>query len=399
MSQKHTERISGVEALIRSLLEEHVDTLFGYPGGQVINIYDGLYRHAHELSHILTRHEQGAVHAAQGYARATGRVGVCLATSGPGATNLITGITDAMIDSTPLVCITGQVPSALLGSDAFQEADIITMTIPVTKWNFQVTRATEIPEAIARAFYIARTGRPGPVLIDITKNAQIEAAEFSYTPCTGFRSYTPKPALDTARIDRAMELINGAKQPLIVFGQGVKISGAEQALVAFAEKANIPMASTVLGLSGVPTAHPLFMGMLGMHGNYAPNAMTQEADVILAIGMRFSDRVTGDLKTYAKQAQIVHIDIDHSEIGKNIKPAIGIHADALDALTAMNERAQFLERFTWFDLFREKYEYEYNNVIRKNIAPDSDTLTMAEVVRRVADYSRGNAVVVTDVGQ
>lgn len=394
-----SEKIKGVDALIRSLLEENVDTIFGYPGGQVIPIYDGLYHYDDKLRHILTRHEQGAVHAAQGYARATGKVGVCIATSGPGATNLITGIMDAMMDSTPIVCITGQVPSTLLGSDAFQEADIISMTMPVTKWNYQVTCAEEIPEAIAKAFYIAGSGRRGPVVVDITKNAQIATTEFEYKRCTGIRSYIEKPKISIDRVELAAELINNAQQPLIVYGQGVVLSGAERELVAFAEKGNIPMASTLLGLSGVPSGHPLHKGMLGMHGNYGPNAMTQECDVLIAVGMRFSDRVTGDLKTYAKKAKIIHIDIDNSEIGKNVKPLVGILADAREALALLSERVEHKERPEWLARFDEKYDFEYKHVIDPLINNTNKEMTMAEVVRRIAERTQGNAVVVTDVGQ
>ena len=391
--------ITGVEALIDSLLEEHIDTIFGYPGGQVLPIYDGLYKVSDRLTHVLARHEQGAVHAAQGYARATGKVGVCIATSGPGATNLITGITDAMIDSTPLVCITGQVPAGLLGSDAFQEADIISMTMPVTKWNFQVTSAAEIPTAIAKAFYIAKSGRPGPVLIDITKNAQVETTDFEYVPCTGIRSYIVKPPLNTDLTGLAVDMINRAERPLIVFGQGVKLSGAESLLIDFAEKGNIPMASTLMGLSCVPSDHPLYMGMLGMHGNVAPNVLTQEADVLIAIGMRFSDRVTGDLKTYAKQAKVIHIDIDPSEINKNVRVQVGIHADVSDALNEMIPGLVRAGREEWFAKFRQKFEEEYGSVIERDVEPTGEALTMGEVVRNIARRVDGRAVVVTDVGQ
>lgn len=382
-----------------SLLEEKVDTLFGYPGGQIINVFDYLYRYKDKLHNILTRHEQGAVHAAQGFARATGKTGVCVVTSGPGATNLITGIADAMIDSTPLVCITGQVPMALLGSDAFQEADIISMTMPVTKWSYQVTEASEIPAAIAKAFFIARTGRPGPVLIDIPKNAQIGEMEFSHTPCESIRSYTVRPTLDKSKIDKAIALINSAQRPLILLGQGVKLSGAEQQLVEFAEKANIPVASTLMGLSAMPSDHPLYMGMVGMHGNIGPNVLTQETDLLISMGMRFSDRITGDLKAYATQAKVIHIDIDQAEIGKNVKTDIGIHADISDALKELNARARFVDRKEWIDQFAEKYKFEFENVIDGLINPTQAEMTMGEVVKAVADHTDANAVVVTDVGQ
>ena len=382
-----------------SLLEEKVETLFGYPGGQIINVFDYLYKYQDQLHHILTRHEQGAIHAAQGYARATGKTGVCVVTSGPGATNLITGIADAMIDSTPLVCITGQVPVALLGSDAFQEADIISMTMPVTKWSYQVTDAAEIPAAIAKAFFIARTGRPGPVLVDIPKNAQIGQMDFAYTPCESIRSYTVRPTVDQSKIDEAIETINAAQRPLILLGQGVKLSGAEQKLIEFAEKANIPVASTLMGLSAMPSDHPLFMGMVGMHGNIGPNVLTQETDLLIAMGMRFSDRITGDLKVYASQAKVIHVDIDKSEIGKNVKTDIGIHADISDALDELLLKAQHVDRKDWIDQFTEKYKFEYKNVIDLIINPTQDEMTMGEVVKAVTEHTDAKAVVVTDVGQ
>ena len=385
--------------MMRALEAEGVDIIFGYPGGQAINIYDGLYQHSDKLKHILTRHEQGAVHAAQGYARVTGRVGVCIATSGPGATNLITGIADAMLDSTPLVCITGQVPAGLLGSDAFQEADIVSMTMPVTKWNFQVTSAQEIPSAIARAFYIARSGRPGPVLIDITKNSQIEEVEFKYEPCTSIRSYKEKPEFKVKPLDKAVDMINGSQRPFIAFGQGVKLSGAEKALVDFAEKGNIPMGSTVMGLSAVATDHPLYMGMLGMHGNLAPNILSQESDLIIAVGMRFSDRITGSLNTYAKRARIIHIDIDNSELNKNVRADIGINADALEALQYMLSGVKHVKRKEWMAEFEARKQEEYDNIIGKNICPDCGPIMMAEVIRKVSEYTGGDAIVVTDVGQ
>ncbi|MDR0954079.1 MAG: biosynthetic-type acetolactate synthase large subunit [Rikenellaceae bacterium] len=391
--------VSGADALMLSLLEEGVDTLFGYPGGQIINVFDSLYKFSDRLHHILTRHEQGAVHAAQGYSRATGRVGVCVVTSGPGATNLITGIADAMIDSTPLVCITGQVPTTLLGSDAFQEADIISMTMPVTKWSYQVTEASEIPTAIAKAFFIARTGRPGPVLVDIPKNAQIGQTDFHYTPCQYIRSYTVRPAIDPALIEEAAQAINAAERPLILLGQGVKLSGAEQKLIELAEKAGIPVASTLMGLSAMPSDHPLYVGMVGMHGNIGPNVLTQETDLLIAVGMRFSDRITGDLKVYASQAKVIHIDIDKSEIGKNVKTDIGIHADVSDALDALMPLVHYVDRSAWIARFGEKYSFEYKQVIDPLIHPSQTEMTMGEVVTAVTDYTDAGAVVVTDVGQ
>lgn len=399
ISMKKDKSVSGAEALMLSLLEEKTEAIFGYPGGQVIHIYDLLYKYQDQLNHILARHEQGAVHAAQGYARATGKTGVCIATSGPGATNLITGIADAMIDSTPIVCITGQVPSSLLGSDAFQEADIISMTMPVTKWSYQVTEASEIPEAIAKAFYIARTGRPGPVLIDIPKSAQIGLCEFGYKPCTSIRSYKWHPVLDESKVEAIVEAINSAERPLILLGQGVKLSGAEKKLIEFAEKANVPVASTLMGLSAMPSDHPLYMGMVGMHGNIGPNVLTQETDLLIAMGMRFSDRITGDKTVYASQAKVVHIDIDKSEIGKNVKVDIGLHADISDALDELIRRVRYVDRKAWVRQFTDKYKFEYENVIDLIINPTQKEMTMGEVVKSVTEYTDANAVVVTDVGQ
>ena len=318
-SIKTTERISGSEAIVRCLIEEGVDILYGYPGGAIMPVYDELYKYQDKIHHVLTRHEQGATHSAQGYARISGRVGVAMATSGPGATNLITGIADAQIDSTPMVCITGQVPSHLLGSDAFQETDIVGISTPVTKWNCQVTRAEDIPEVLAKAFYIAKSGRPGPVLIDITKDAQFKEFDFSYEKCTHVRSYKPVPETDVFKVEEAAKLINAAKKPLIVWGQGIILGEAEEQLKAVVEKAGIPAAWTILGASAIPTSHPLNVGMVGMHGNYAPNILTNECDVLIAIGMRFDDRVTGSLNTYAKQAKVIHFEIDPAEIDKNVK--------------------------------------------------------------------------------
>ena len=319
MKNKKTSSISGAEAVIRCLLEEGVDLIYGYPGGAIMPIYDELYKYSDSLSHILTRHEQGATHAAQGYARTSGKVGVAMATSGPGATNLVTGIADAQIDSTPMVCITGQVASHLLGSDAFQETDIIGISTPVTKWNYQITKASEIPVIMAKAFYIARSGRPGPVLIDITKDAQFELLDYTYEKCKGVRSYAPIPTLDTAQVEAAAEIINKAQKPMIIWGQGVILGEAEEEFKAFVETSGIPATWTILGLSALPTKHPLNFGMVGMHGNYGPNVLTNQCDVLIAIGMRFDDRVTGNLETYAKQAKVVHIEIDPAEISKNVK--------------------------------------------------------------------------------
>ena len=334
----HTQReIIGAEAVLMSLIEEGVDTIFGYPGGAIMPVYDALYDYRDKIHHILVRHEQGASHAAEGYARMTGNPGVCLVTSGPGATNLITGIVDAMIDSVPMVCIIGQVKTSLLGTDAFQETDVIGMTMPVTKWNYQITHANEIPEMIAKAFFIARSGRPGPVVLDITKNAQFETLEkdFKYKKCEGISSYNPYPKSKKEDLERAAEIINKAKKPLMFVGHGVLISKAEKEMKEFAERTGMPVASTLLGLSAFPTAHPLYVGMLGMHGNYAPSIMTNQADVIVAVGMRFDDRVTGEVAQYAKQAKVIHIEIDPSEIDKNVKTAVGIAADAKEALTGL----------------------------------------------------------------
>lgn len=395
-----SENISGAEAILLSLIAEGVDTIFGYPGGTIIPIYDKLYGYTDQINHILTRHEQGAVHAAQGYARTTGKVGVCLATSGPGATNLVTGIADAMVDSTPLVCITGQVAAAMLGSDAFQEADIVSMTMPVTKWSFQVTKAEEIPYAISRAFYIAKTGRPGPVVIDFAKNAQIETIEeFEYSPCTSMRAYRPYPEIEMDDITAAAELINSAERPLLVIGQGVKLSGAEEALIALAQKADIPIASTLMGLSAIPTTHPLYMGKLGMHGNIAPNAMTQESDLLIAVGMRFSDRVTGNVATYAPKAKVIHIDVDRSEIGKVVRADVGVAGDAKAVIEAIAPLVEACEREGWLAFGKEKYNEEYEHVIAPILNPKRESLNMGEAVGTVADVFESDAIVVTDVGQ
>ncbi|MFT4738422.1 MAG: acetolactate synthase-1/2/3 large subunit [Paraglaciecola sp.] len=392
-------KVSGAQALLLSLLEEEVKYIFGYPGGAIMPIYDELYQYSDKLHHILSRHEQGAVHAAQGFARVTGKTGVCFATSGPGATNLITGIADAQIDSTPVVCITGQVPSHLLGSDAFQETDVVGISMPITKWNYQVTRAEEIPYAIARAFYIANSGRPGPVLIDVTKNAQVEQFDYQYERCTKIRSYQPYPKLDASSIDAAVQIINSAKKPFILVGQGVTLSGAEKELAQFAEKAGIPMAATLMGLSAVSTKHPLYVGYLGMHGNYAPNVLTNECDVLIAIGMRFDDRVTGDLERYAKQAKVIHIEIDPSEIDKNVKTAVAINADAKLALLALNEKVASNSHEDWLAKFKLLDLEEESQVSHPELYPESGEIKMAEVIRIISEKTAGKAIVVTDVGQ
>jgi acetolactate synthase-1/2/3 large subunit len=393
-------KISGAEAVIRCLLEEGVDLVYGYPGGAIMPVYDELYKFQDQLHHVLVRHEQGAAHAAQGYARATGKVGVAIATSGPGATNLVTGIADAQIDSTPLVCITGQVGKHLLGSDAFQETDIIGISTPVTKWNYQVTEAHEIPEIIARAFYIAKSGRPGPVLIDITKNAQFDELDFSYKKCTGIRSYNPKPTLNLQKVQEAADLINNAKKPYIIFGQGIILSEAEAQLKRFVEKSGIPAAWTILGLSALPTDHPLNVGMVGMHGNYGPNVLTNECDVLIALGMRFDDRVTGNLATYAKQAKVIHFEIDPAEIDKNVKTDIAILADVKEALTALIPLIDKKSHDSWHNEFKEKYKIELDAVINEELAPTNGKgISMGETIEMINKHSKGDAIMVSDVGQ
>lgn len=391
--------VTGSEALMLSLIEEGVDTIFGYPGGAIMPIYDALYDYQEKLHHSLVRHEQGAIHAAQGFARVSGKVGVCFATSGPGATNVITGIADAQIDSTPVVCITGQVPSHLLGTDSFQETDIISISMPVTKWNYQVTKPEEIPEVIARAFYIARSGRPGPVLIDITKDAQLKTCNFEYKKCTKIRSFHPFPKPDPESIKKAAKLIDHAKKPFLIFGHGVLISQAQDELKAFAEKTGIPAAWTILGLSALPADHPLNVGMLGMHGNYAPNIKTNECDVLIAVGMRFDDRVTGDLHRYAKQAKVIHIEIDPAEINKNVIANVAINSDAKVALKALINEVKENKHPEWLQEFKECYEKEYEAVIKHQLYPESGEIKMAEVIRRISEATNGEAVVVTDVGQ
>ena len=398
-SSSQTERISGSEAVVRSLLAEGVDLLFGYPGGAIMPVYDELYKFRDELQHVLVRHEQGATHAAQGYARASGRVGVALATSGPGATNLVTGIADAMIDSTPMVCITGQVPRHLLGSDAFQECDVIGVTIPVSKWSFQITEAEEIPEVFAKAFYIAKTGRPGPVVIDITKNAQFGEVDYSYKKCEVIQSYVPRPKLQANQVQAAADLINSAERPFIVFGQGVILSEAEETFKAFVEKTGIPAAWTIMGLSAMDTDHPLNVGMLGMHGNYAPNIMTGQCDVMIAIGMRFDDRVTGNLDFFAKQAKVVHLEIDASEIDKNVKTDVAVLADAKEAMEALMPLVEERDRSEWVAKFREADKKEFEKVISAETQPTEGMMTMGEAIAQLNKITNGNAIIVTDVGQ
>lgn len=392
-------RVSGAEALVRSLLAEGVDTLFGYPGGAIMPVYDALHGFRDQLRHVLVRHEQGAIHAAQGYARASGRTGVCLATSGPGAANLVTGIADAQIDSTPVVCITGQVHSALLGSDAFQEIDILNVTAPLTKWNVQVTRAEDLPAAVARAFYLARTGRPGPVLIDLTKDAQVALLDFRYEPCTRVRAYVPRPRVSEASLEAAARLLDAAQKPLVVVGQGVVLSGAEAELLALAERTGAPVASTLLGLGALPTDHPQWVGMVGMHGRYGANVKTNECDVLLALGMRFDDRVTGDLSRYAKQAKVIHVELDAAEIGKNVLPTVALHGDAKEVLAALLPRLGARRRDAWLAEFRACDAIEHEKVVQRDLYPEGPQLRMGEVVRVLAEKTHGEAIVVTDVGQ
>ncbi len=392
-------RISGAEAIIHCLLAEGVDLIYGYPGGAIMPVYDELYKFQDKLTHVLTRHEQGATHAAQGYARVSGKVGVAMATSGPGATNLVTGLADAQIDSTPMVCITGQVPRHLLGSDAFQETDIIGISTPVTKWNYQITKASEIPEILAKAFFIAKSGRPGPVLIDITKNAQFDELDFHYEHCKGVRSYQPVPKAKEEELKAAAEMINNAKKPYIVFGQGVILSHAEDELKQLVEKAGIPAAWTILGLSAMNTDHPLNVGMVGMHGNYGPNVLTNECDLLVAIGMRFDDRVTGSLDTYAKQAKIIHIEIDPAEINKNVTADIPLLGDAKETLSKLLPKIKKNSHDAWLNEFKKKYEEEYKVVIEKDLYPTKDGLTMGEVIEEINKASKNKAVIVSDVGQ
>jgi acetolactate synthase-1/2/3 large subunit len=394
-----TTTVSGAEAVIKCLLEEGVETIYGYPGGAIMPIYDELFKYQDQVHHVLTRHEQGATHAAQGYARVTGKVGVAIATSGPGATNLVTGIADAQIDSTPLVCITGQVGSHLLGSDAFQETDIVGISTPITKWNHQITKASEIPEVLAKAFFIARSGRPGPVLIDITKDAQFASLEFSYKKCSGIRSYTPTPEINLLQVERAAEAINNAKKPLIVFGQGVILGEAEDLLKQVVEKAGLPAAWTILGLSALPTDHPLNVGMVGMHGNYGPNMLTNECDVLIAIGMRFDDRVTGDLSQYAKQAKIIHFEIDPSEVNKNVTADIPVLGNVKETLKLLLEFLKPNQHKTWHQEFKDLYKIEFDKIIKDELHASSSELGMAEVIEEINNWTKGDAIIVSDVGQ
>lgn len=391
--------ISGAEAVVRCLLEEGANLIYGYPGGAIMPIYDELYKFQDRLHHVLTRHEQGATHAAQGYARTSGKVGVAMATSGPGATNLVTGIADAQIDSTPMVCITGQVASHLLGSDAFQETDIIGISTPVTKWNYQITKASEIPEIIAKAFYIARSGRPGPVLIDITKDAQFEKFDYSYEKCSGIRSYTPYPELSNESLEEALTLIDQAKKPFVVWGQGVILGNAEEEFKAFLEKSGIPAAWTILGLSALSTEHPSNRGMVGMHGNYAPNLLTNECDLLIAIGMRFDDRVTGDLNSYAKQAKIIHLELDPAEVNKNVTVDVALLSDCKISLQELTKRIASKSYPEWVARFDALDKIEYDKVIESDLFPTKQGLTMGESIEMINKYSNNDAIIVTDVGQ
>lgn len=392
-------KITGAQAILKSLINEGVDLLFGYPGGAIMPLYDALYDVQSELRHVLVRHEQGAVHAAEGYARIRGKAGVCVVTSGPGATNLVTGIADAMLDSVPLVCLTGQVSSSFLGTDAFQETDIVGVTLSITKWNFQVTRAEEIPAIIAKAFYIAQSGRPGPVLVDITKDAQLGYLDFSYQKYVPKKLLPHQNTLDLKSINSAATLINQAKKPYLLVGRGVLVANAEQELLRFAEKTNIPVACTLLGLSAFPAEHNLYVGMLGMHGNYGANLLTNEADLLIAIGMRFDDRITGNLDSYGKQAKVIHIEIDPAEINKNVSADVALLADAKCALQQLLEQVQPNQHEAWLNKFKSCYATEYEKVIANEIYSIDENLKMAEVVHQLSQRTQGQAILVTDVGQ
>jgi acetolactate synthase I/II/III large subunit len=394
-----TTRVTGAEAIMLSLINEGVTTIFGYPGGAIMPAYDALMNYTDQLKHILTRHEQGAIHAAQGYARVTGQVGVCMATSGPGATNLITGIADALIDSTPLVCITGQVAAGLLGTDAFQETDVIGISMPVTKWNYLVTKAEEIPTILSQAFYIARTGRPGPVLIDIAKNAQFGMLDFEYHKCVKIRSYVPKPKIEMDSIHEAARMINQAKKPYVLVGQGVILGEAEQEFLEFIEKSGIPAAWTILGSCALPRVHPLNVGMLGMHGNYSTNRKTNECDLLIGIGMRFDDRVTGDVKTYARQAKIIHLEIDDAEINKVINCDVAVRGDVKDTLPLLTGLIKKRTHTEWLNEFKKEDKIEFEKVIEKDLYPEKPGMTMGEVIRIINEKTKGDAIAVTDVGQ
>lgn len=389
----------GADIVVRSLIAEQAELIFGYPGGAIMPVYDALYDYHDQIKHVLTRHEQGAIHAAQGYARVSGKVGVCLATSGPGATNLITGLADAQIDSTPLVCITGQVAAHLLGTDAFQETDVVGISMPGTKWNFQVRRVEDIAPAIAKGFYIARSGRPGPVLIDITKNAQVDFGEFNYVPCLGFRSYKTHHPIDQSAIKEAAELINQAERPYLLFGQGVVLGKAESELKFFLDKSGIPAASTLLGSGALSEEHPNFVGKLGMHGNYAPNLLTNQCDVLIAVGMRFDDRVTGDLKRYAKQAKVIHLELDPAEINKNVKATVAVQGDCRESLAMLTEAITAKKHEAWMGKFRELEQQEKATVVQHDLTPTKVGLTMGEVIHQINQYKADDAVLVTDVGQ
>tara|TARA_B100001093_G_scaffold170212_1_gene162970 strand:+ start:1457 stop:3151 length:1695 start_codon:yes stop_codon:yes gene_type:complete len=392
-------KISGAEAVVKSLIHESVDLIYGYPGGAIMPVYDELYKYQKEINHVLTRHEQGATHAAQGYARVSGKIGVVTATSGPGATNLVTGIADAQIDSTPMLCITGQVASHLLGSDAFQETDIIGISTPVTKWNYQITKASEIPEIIAKAFYIAKSGRPGPVLIDITKDAQFEMMNFKYRKCTTVKSYKPVPDININDIEKAAEIINKSKKPMIVWGQGVILGNAEDEFKNFVEKSGIPSAWTILGVSALPTEHSLNVGMVGMHGNYGPNMLTNQCDVLIAVGMRFDDRVTGNLDSYAKQAKIIHLEIDPAEVNKNVEVDVAVLGNVKTTIPLLTDRVSKKSYKKWVSKFHSYDKIEFQKVIRDDLYPSKNGLTMGEVIKMINEETNGDAIIVTDVGQ
>lgn len=393
------ERITGAEALMRSLEHQGVKTMFGYPGGSIMPTFDALYDHRETLNHILVRHEQGAAHAAQGFARVSGEVGVCLVTSGPGATNTITGVADAMIDSTPIVVIAGQTPTSMLGTDAFQEVDLVGITQPISKWSYQIRRAEDVAWAVARAFYIAKSGRPGPVVLDFTKNAQVEMVDYEPVELDFIRSYDPLPDTDRVELQHAADLINTAEKPFVLVGQGVELGNAQDELRAFLEKADIPCGRTLLGLSAIPTAHPLNKGMLGMHGNLGPNVKTNECDVLIAVGMRFDDRVTGNLDTYAKQAKIIHMDIDPSEIDKNVKVDVAVLGNCKETLSELTKLVRQNKHTTWIESFNEYEQKEFEHVIEKEVYPKEGPLNMGEVVRAVSEATHHEAVLVTDVGQ
>ncbi len=397
--KKDKKKISGSEAVILSLINEGVDVLFGYPGGAIMPVYDAMHDYYDKLNHILTRHEQGAIHAAQGYARVTGRVGVGIVTSGPGATNAVTGIADAMLDSTPLVVISGQVASSLLGTDAFQEIDVVGITQPITKWNYQIKRAEDIPEAFAKAFYLAKSGRPGPVVLDITKDAQFGEFEYEYKKIDFIRSYRPLPKTDYTQIDEAARLINLAKKPIALIGQGVILGNAESEALDFLEKSNIPAAYTLLGLSAIPSDHRLNIGMLGMHGHYAPNVKTNDADLIIAVGMRFDDRVTGNLDKYAKKAKIIHLDIDPAEVNKNVYADVSILGNVKVTLPLMSEKVSSIDRSEWLKEFQGLINIETKKIIKKEINPSHKKLSMGEVIHKVSQAFDDDAIMVTDVGQ